>query len=80
LPHPPNAIQFEGNRPHLTRPAAAHPPKHAERHASLRHIVKLADRNYLNGSGLGLTDDFDCHVYLIDGGDELAAVDAAGSA
>jgi glyoxylase-like metal-dependent hydrolase (beta-lactamase superfamily II) len=41
--------------------------------------VKLADRIYLIGSGslgFGLTDDFDCHVYLIDGGDELAVVDA----
>ncbi len=41
--------------------------------------MKLSDRIYLVGSGLqgfGLTDDYDCHVYLIDGGDELALVDA----
>ncbi|MBI3764210.1 MAG: MBL fold metallo-hydrolase [Chloroflexi bacterium] len=41
--------------------------------------MKLADRIYLVGSGIqgfGLTDDYDCHVYLIDGGDELAVVDA----
>jgi glyoxylase-like metal-dependent hydrolase (beta-lactamase superfamily II) len=40
--------------------------------------VKLADRIHLVGSGsLGfdLTDPFDCHVYLIDGQDELALVD-----
>lgn len=41
--------------------------------------MKLTDRIYLVGSGLqgfSLTDDYDCHVYLIDGGDELALVDA----
>jgi len=39
--------------------------------------VKIADRIYLIGSGaVGLSDPGDCHVYLIDGGDELAVVDA----
>ena len=41
--------------------------------------MKLTDRIYLVGSGLmgfGLTDDYDCHIYLIDGGDELAVIDA----
>ena len=41
--------------------------------------MKLTDRIYLVGSGIqgfGLTDDYDCHIYLIDGGDELALVDA----
>ena len=28
--------------------------------------------------GFGLTDDYDCHVYLLDGGDEHALVDAGG--
>jgi glyoxylase-like metal-dependent hydrolase (beta-lactamase superfamily II) len=40
--------------------------------------VKLTERLHLVGSGsLGfdLTDPFDCHVYLLDGGDELALVD-----
>jgi hydroxyacylglutathione hydrolase len=40
--------------------------------------VKLTDRIHLVGSGsLGfdLTDPFDCHVYLLDGADELALVD-----
>ena len=40
--------------------------------------MKLTDRIHLVGSGsLGfdLTDPFDCHVYLLDGGDELALVD-----
>lgn len=40
--------------------------------------MKLTDRISIVGSGalgFGLTDPFDCHVYLIDGGDELAIVD-----
>ena len=28
--------------------------------------------------GIGLSDDYDCHVYLIDGGQELGLVDAGG--
>jgi glyoxylase-like metal-dependent hydrolase (beta-lactamase superfamily II) len=40
--------------------------------------VRLAERIHLVGSGsfgFDLTDPFDCHVYLLDGGDELALVD-----
>ena len=40
--------------------------------------MKLTDRVYLVGSGafgFGLTDPFDCHVYLLDGGSELALID-----
>jgi len=40
--------------------------------------MQLTDRIYLVGSGamgFGMTDAFDCHVYLIDGGDELALID-----
>ena len=40
--------------------------------------MKLADRIYLVGSGsfgFDMTDPFDCHVYLLDGGGELALVD-----
>jgi hydroxyacylglutathione hydrolase len=40
--------------------------------------MKLSDRIYLVGSGsvgFDLTDPYDCHVYLLDGGDELALVD-----
>jgi hydroxyacylglutathione hydrolase len=40
--------------------------------------VKLTERIHLVGSGsfgFDLTDPFDCHVYLVDGGDELALVD-----
>jgi len=40
--------------------------------------MQLSDDIYLVGSGamgFDLTDPFDCHVYLIDGGDELALVD-----
>ena len=41
--------------------------------------MKLAPPVYLVGSGaqgIGLTDDRDCHVYLLDGGLELGIVDA----
>ena len=41
--------------------------------------MKITDRIYLVGSGrLGfeLTDEFDCHVYLLDGGAECALIDA----
>jgi glyoxylase-like metal-dependent hydrolase (beta-lactamase superfamily II) len=41
--------------------------------------MKLAERIHLVGSGsfgFDLTDPFDCHVYLLDGGDELALIDA----
>jgi hydroxyacylglutathione hydrolase len=43
--------------------------------------VKIADRIHIVASGrlgFGLTDDFDCHVYLIDGGSEYALIDAGG--
>lgn len=39
--------------------------------------MKILDDVYLVGSGqIGLSHRFDCHVYLIDGGDELALVDS----
>ena len=41
--------------------------------------MKIADRIHLVGSGImgiDLTDAYDCHVFLIDGGDELAIIDA----
>jgi glyoxylase-like metal-dependent hydrolase (beta-lactamase superfamily II) len=41
--------------------------------------MKLADRIHLVGSGsmgFDLTDPYDCHVFLVDGGEELALVDA----
>ena len=40
--------------------------------------MKLTERVYLVGSGasgFALTDRYDCHVYLLDGGDELALID-----
>ena len=40
--------------------------------------MRLSERVYLVGSGANgfdLTDAFDCHVYLIDGGSELALID-----
>ena len=43
--------------------------------------MKFTDRIHVVGSGqmgFGLTDDFDCHVYLIDGGSEIALIDAGG--
>jgi glyoxylase-like metal-dependent hydrolase (beta-lactamase superfamily II) len=41
--------------------------------------MKIADRIHLVGSGImgfDLTDAYDCHVFLLDGGDELAVIDA----
>lgn len=41
--------------------------------------MKLTQRIYLVGSGsqgFGLTDAYDCHIYLLDGGGELALIDA----
>jgi hydroxyacylglutathione hydrolase len=41
--------------------------------------MKITDQIYLVGSGrLGfdLTDEYDCHVYLLDGGDECVLIDA----
>jgi glyoxylase-like metal-dependent hydrolase (beta-lactamase superfamily II) len=43
--------------------------------------MRLTEQIYLVGSGrngLDLTDAIDCHVYLVDGGGELALVDAGG--
>lgn len=41
--------------------------------------MRLSERVYLVGGGtfgFGISDDLDCHVYLIDGGTELALIDA----
>jgi glyoxylase-like metal-dependent hydrolase (beta-lactamase superfamily II) len=41
--------------------------------------MQILDDVYLVGSGrtgVGLSDPYDCHIYLIDGGDEAALVDA----
>jgi hydroxyacylglutathione hydrolase len=41
--------------------------------------MRLLERVLLVGSGdlgVNLTDPFDCHVYLVDGGEELALIDA----
>lgn len=43
--------------------------------------MKLTDRLYLVGSGslgLDLSDEYDCNIYLIDGGREAALIDAGG--
>ena len=40
--------------------------------------MQIAERIHLVGSGsygFGLTDPYDCHIYLIDGGAELALID-----
>jgi len=40
--------------------------------------MRLSEHIFLVGSGssgFDLTDPFDCHVYLVDGGDELALID-----
>ena len=39
--------------------------------------MRILEDVYLVGSGqMGISHPFDCHVYLIDGGDELALVDS----
>jgi len=41
--------------------------------------MQILDDVYLVGSGrtgLGLSDEYDCHIYLLDGGDEAALIDA----
>src|SRR5680860_915651 len=44
-----------------------------------RYTVRITDEVYVVGGGVanafGLSDDPDCHVYLVDGGDELALID-----
>ncbi len=43
--------------------------------------MKIAEQVHLIGSGqldFSLTDDFDCHVYPLDDGDEYALIDAGG--
>lgn len=43
--------------------------------------MKIADRIHIVGSGqtgFNLTDDYDCHVYLLDGGTEHVLIDAGG--
>ena len=43
--------------------------------------MKLSRRTHLIGSGLNgfsLSHPLDCHVYLVDGGSELAVIDAGG--
>ncbi len=46
--------------------------------------MRVTDEVYIVGGGVanafGLSDDPDCHVYLIDGGDELALVDCGMAA
>jgi hydroxyacylglutathione hydrolase len=41
--------------------------------------VRITDEVYLVGGGVtnafGLSDDPDCHIYLVDGGDEVALID-----
>jgi glyoxylase-like metal-dependent hydrolase (beta-lactamase superfamily II) len=41
--------------------------------------MRLHPRIYLVGSAeLGLSDSWDCHIYVVDGGSELALIDAGG--
>ena len=52
--------------------------RHPGRYRAGGDRVKIADRIHLVGSGImgfDLTDAYDCHVFLIDGGDELAIID-----
>ena len=53
-------------------------PAAAPQRSKLAGEMRLSERIYLVGSGsngFDLTDPFDCHVYLLDGGDELALID-----
>ena len=38
--------------------------------------MRLSSRVYLVGSRIGLSDEYDCHIYLLDGGREKALIDA----
>ncbi|TFG13752.1 MBL fold metallo-hydrolase [Candidatus Thorarchaeota archaeon] len=43
--------------------------------------MKILDGVHLIGSGntgLGISNDYDCHIYLLDGGNEMAIIDAGG--
>ncbi|HEY3082480.1 MAG TPA: MBL fold metallo-hydrolase [Chloroflexota bacterium] len=43
--------------------------------------MRIAERVHLVASGrmgFSLTDDYDCHVYALDGGDQIALIDAGG--
>src|SRR3954447_23093838 len=46
--------------------------------------VRITDEVYVVGGGVsnafGLSDDPDCHVYLVDGGDEMALIDCGMAA
>jgi hydroxyacylglutathione hydrolase len=46
--------------------------------------MRITDEVYLVGGGttigFGLSDDPDCHIYLVDGGDELALIDCGMAA
>jgi hydroxyacylglutathione hydrolase len=49
--------------------------------ASGANSFRLSDEVFIVGSGrsgLGITDDYDCHVYLINGGETLGLIDAGG--
>ena len=42
-------------------------------------MVRITRDVYMVGSGqLGLSNALDCHVYLLDGGEALALIDAGG--
>ena len=43
------------------------------------NLMKVTDEVYIVGSGnsgLGISNGYDCHVYLVDGGSELALIDS----
>src|SRR5205814_262266 len=51
---------------------------HTKRRTTADVPMQLAERIHLVGSGsfgFDLTDPYDCHVYLVDGGSELALID-----
>ena len=53
----------------------------AQRMRNVVYSFRLSDEVFIVGSGrggLGITDDYDCHVYLVNGGEALGLIDAGG--
>jgi glyoxylase-like metal-dependent hydrolase (beta-lactamase superfamily II) len=53
----------------------------AQRKRHIAYPLRLSEEVFIVGSGrsgLGISDDYDCHVYLINGGESLGLIDAGG--
>jgi len=52
-----------------------------QRRENIAYSFRLSDEVFIVGSGrngLGISDDYDCHIYLINGGESLGLIDAGG--